>query len=312
MTAAQPLQPVASRANPYKEPGFIGAVAMLLTAALGLNIAVGEMQLHFKKAPVPLARPLTQIPRQMGDWLQVSRDEPMEPDLQEVLGTDQYIFRDYLRVPAYGGQCAAELILALHAGENFDQLEALKSHYLDADPAARQQILLAELKDKSTIQRKNALGMVQRTFPDAVVNMAVTYYTGMADTVAHIPDRCYIADGFEPSEYTVPTWKLADGRSLEVRYINFQDASDTARPDRSVAYFFQVNGRYDSDPLGVRRSLQNLFQRYGYYAKVELMTVDSNRDRSAATMTMFLDSAMGEVEKSFPDWNKVIAGSVRN
>jgi hypothetical protein len=309
MTATAQTQSVAAAANPYKQPAFVGAVVLLLTAALGLNIAVGELQLHFKKAPVPLARPLTEIPQQMGDWLQVSRDEPLDPDLQEVLGTDQYIFRDYLRFAAYDGQCAAAMIMGLHAGESNDRLEALKSRYLDADPAARRQMLIDELKDKSTNQRKAAVGMVQRLFPDAVVNMAVTYYTGMADTVAHIPDRCYIADGFEPTEYTVPTWSLADGRKVEVRFINFQDAADTSRPDRNVAYFFQVNGRYDSDPLGVRRSLQNLFQRYGYYAKVELMTEDPNRDRSAGTMVGFLNSSLSEVQKSFPDWKKVTSGS---
>jgi hypothetical protein len=307
----QPMPPkfAARVANPYKQPAFVGAVVMLVTAALGLNIAVGELRLHFKKTPVPLARLLTLIPQQMGDWIQVSRDEPMEPDLQEVLGTDQYIFRDYIRVSAYGGQCAAAMILGLHAGEPSDRLEAIKTRFMDADPETRIQILQSELKDQSTTHRKAAVGRVQQLFPDAVVNMAVTYYTGMADTVAHIPDRCYIADGFEPTEYTEPTWTLADGRKLEVRFINFQDAADTSRPDRNVAYFFQVNGRYDSDPLGVRRSLQDLFQRYGYYAKVELMTEDHDRDRSAATMTEFLSNTMGELEKSFPDWKKVTAAA---
>ena len=33
--------------------------------------------------------------------------------------------------------------------------------------------------------------------PKAVVNLGLTYYTGLVDTVAHIPDRCYIADGYE-------------------------------------------------------------------------------------------------------------------
>ena len=145
-------------------------------------------------------------------------------------------------------------------------------------------------------------------YPDAVINMAVTYYTGMVDTVAHIPDRCYIADGFQPTDYDFPTWDLGNGRDLQVRFINFQDQNGLARVDRSVAYFFHVNGRYESNPLGVRRSLQNLLEKYGYYSKVELMTLDPDHERSAHTMSGFLSSALPEVEKSYPDWKKVNSG----
>ena len=49
--------------------------------------------------------------------------------------------------------------------------------------------------------------------PDALVNFAVTYYTGLVDTVAHIPDRCYVADGFEPTSYTKENWPCFAGRS---------------------------------------------------------------------------------------------------
>jgi hypothetical protein len=314
MTAiSQPIA-AAAKKSPYTQSAFVCTVVVLLAAALGLNIAVAKLRLHFKKLPVPLARPLAQIPLQMGDWVQVSRDKPLETDVQEVLGTDEYIFRDYLYVPAQGGLCGALLLEGLHANDKdkdaADKVANLRQEFMLATPADRIQILVRELKDKSTEQRETALAAVQHQFPESVVNMAVTYYTGMADTVAHIPDRCYIADGYEPTDYTEPKWTLA-GRSdaLQVRFINFQDAGDTLRPDRSVAYFFQCNGSYESDPLAVRRSLQNLLEKYGYYAKVELMTLDPDHDRSARTMVGFLNASLPEVERSFPDWKKVHAAS---
>jgi uncharacterized protein DUF3485 len=167
-------------------------------------------------------------------------------------------------------------------------------------------IVQREMQDKSNIQRKIATGMAQRAYPDSVVNLAVTYYTGLADTVAHIPDRCYVADGFEPdpANNAEPTWTLADGRQLTLCFIKFQDAGDRARPDRSVAYFFQVNGDYASNSGAVRLRLQNLFQKYGYYLKVELMTMDQDHERSAQTITSFLNVSLSEVEKSYPNWNK--------
>jgi|GEM_PF-632549 len=311
---------------------FITAAAVLLFAAIGLNATVVKMRLYFRKLPVSLAQPLKSIPAQMGSWTMFSVDEPLDPDVQEVLGTDQYIFRDYVNVTADGGQCAADLIAVLRDGQDPSKLKddaarkARSEKILDAgkELMAKPELLAAELDQalgnhttnaKTTDQRNLALGQVQMFYPDAIVRLAVTYYTGGADTVAHVPERCYVADGFQPDFWPPPpTWTLADGRSLTVRYINFVDQTGENRINRSVGYFFHVNGHYESDPLSVRRSLQNLLQRYGYYAKVELMTLDrgqGDQTRSQKTMTDFLSSALPQIEKTFPDWNKVVAASAR-
>ena len=41
--------------------------------------------------------------------------------------------------------------------------------------------------------------------------MSVTYYTGMVDTVAHVPERCVTADGYEPrpGENVTIKWPIA-------------------------------------------------------------------------------------------------------
>src|SRR6202035_1715522 len=170
---------------------------------------------------------------------------------------------------------------------------------------------IAEFEGKKPDQRKKLLGMLRRENPDAVVNLAVTYYTGKADTVAHIPERCYVADGYEASEWEYARWDVNSGKSklpdgqVEVKFINFEDQTGISQTTKSVAYFFHCNGAYQSDPLRVRASLQNLLERYGYYAKVELMTTESDRERSAAVMKDFLRSALPEIEKTLPDWNSL-------
>jgi hypothetical protein len=195
----------------------------------------------------------------------------------DVLGTKQYIFREYVD----GSKVSAAT--------------------------------LAELKDKTDDERMAVVGRVQREHPDAVIRMAVTYYTGMVDTVAHIPDRCYVADGFVPDTYTEPTWTARDqhGEPIEigVRYINFVDTTPQRKSvPQNVAYFFHCNGGYVPDPIRVRMKLQSLMERHAYYAKVELMNAMREGDAAARVMQSFLAGAVPEIEKCLPDWKQLKAG----
>lgn len=271
------------------QPDFVLAFVLLGVGALGLNFATGYLKLHFRKQSVPLrvARwdGVDGIPATMGKWVQVSVDKPLDPDVEHILGTSQYVYRDYVNRERVGDEKIREL----------------------CDTGL------------SATERAAALARLQVEQPDAVVNVGITYYTGMVDTVAHIPDRCYIADGYDVSTYTdEQDQKLgaySDGRPrlVSFHYINFDDETGRGRVSRNVAYLFHVNGRYESNVLGVRRSLQKLWEPYGYYAKVELMTVspaaglgDTRKvelqQRSLAAMEDFLSSLLPEVERCLPDW----------
>ena len=226
------------------QPSFIVAALLLGTSALTLNGAVGYLRLHFKKLPVPLAVKSFKegLPKQFGDhWVQISKDQPLDPQVEEVLGTGQYVFRDY----------ADTRILSN------DQIE--------------------QLKNASAGEYAQLMGQHELHHPEAFIRMGLTYYTGMVDTVAHVPERCYVADGYEVKEYTDIDRTLgnyADGspRKLAFRFISFDDQTGTQRVSRNVGYVFHVDGVYDCNSLGVRAKLQNLLEPYGYYAKVELMT----------------------------------------
>lgn len=302
----------------WKSPAFVVTALILLVAAVGLNGATSYLQLHFRKMPVALQKPIKQLPKELGPWVQVSLDMPLSHDIQEVLGTGDYIFRDYVdsrQVPAKR--------LAEFEGKDADERRALlygRGERVDEKGKVVQPAIRGILSD----------------YPKAAMSLSVTYYTGMVDTVAHIPDRCFIADGFQPTEYDLPLWKLSGlpidasgwpldeaGRrkafpadqavqqdaGLPVRFINFEDQDlRTKLRNRNVTYFFQVNGRYDANPLGVRKTLQDLFQKNGYYAKVELMTMLSDRNDTAQVQRDFLTHALPELEKCFPDWASVLSG----
>ncbi|MGH7215018.1 MAG: exosortase-associated EpsI family protein [Tepidisphaeraceae bacterium] len=260
-----------------RQPAFLVAIVILGAAAAGLHAATGYLSLHFKKQPVPLRQPLKTVAATFGPWHQGSEDQILNHEMEDVLQTDKYIFREYLDERVVGRD------------------------------------VIKQFEGKAWDERQGMIRKLQTQYPDGVINCAVTFYTGAADTVAHIPDRCYVADGFEPVNPGTPTWQLAgpsDGRSVQVRFTTFEDQASNSRAivRKNVAYFFNCNGEYIDDPLGVRVRLQDLRQRYGYYAKIELMTLVKDRDKAAAMMTDFLSHALPEIEKCFPDWEKVTRG----
>jgi len=267
-----------------RQPRFLVAAGVLLICAAGFNAAARSLQLHFRKQAVPLSVKALDdktegIPSKLGGrWIQVSEDQPLSSDVEHALGTKQYVMRTYVNLEA--------------------------ARRTEADLADRDPKRVAAL-----------LGDLQARKPEAIMRVGITYYTGLVDTVAHIPDRCMVADGYQPADWQVidAPGDYADARSRAVkfRFITFEDITGRSRVTRNVGYFFHVNGRYEDNPLGVRATLQDLFQTYGYYAKVELMTEQPGRgdaaarQQSAAAMKDFLAVLLPEVERCLPDWEKV-------
>ncbi len=271
--------------NRWTQPGFLIVIGVLALSAVGLNVAVSALQLQFKKEAVPLKQELSTLPPRLGDWVQVSKDEPLDHELQSTLATDKYVFRDFVNT---------KLVSPVD---------------------------LAKFEGLGSRERKDLVSQIQAAKPSAVISLALTYYTGMVDTVAHIPERCYVADGYQPSDTPETlSWDMGPNRlgktpgdpKIDVRFINFEDQTGARRVTKRVAYFFFANGKYESDPLSVRQTLQDLRAKHGFYSKVELMAIIPDHDECARVMSDFLKSVMPEVEKCYPDWNSVEHGSVKH
>ena len=275
------------------QPEFVVAVVLLGAAAATLNSATEYLQLHFRKQAVPMRVSALDapdgIPAVLGHWVQINRDTPLDPDTEHILGTRQYI------------KDRAYLDMRVVAADERDTLKAMSEQDREAE-----------------------LRRIAEENPTAVLHLGVFYYTGLVDTVAHIPERCYIADGYDvissQTRSDVNFGKYPDGsdRIVSFRYINFEDQTGQRRESRNVAYLFHVNGHYESDSLGVRRSLENLFEPYGYYAKIELMTVSPSHSgdpaggqagpaKTLAAYEDFLNALLPEFERCMPDWQKLHA-----
>lgn len=274
----------------FRQPNFVVAFILMGICAATLNTAASLIKLRWQKQAAPLRVNLKDgISPKLGHWVMVSKDQGIDPEIEQVLATREYVFRDYV----------------------------------DSSKISDAEITL--IKEASSKDRDLHLSELQRNKPEAVIRMGLTYYTGLVDTVAHVPERCYVADGFEVKEYeeqptTAGTYADGSPRQVNFRFVGFEDqtgmGASVDRVARNVGYVFNCNGSYTSSPFEVRGRLQNLFERYGYYAKIEIMTaaplpVDfyrgnfeaNNHDKSVAAMKDFLTEVLPDLEKCLPDWN---------
>jgi hypothetical protein len=300
-------------ASPWKAAfssrSFLLAVGVLVVAAVGLNTAARALEMYFKKLPVPLRHRLDDatagVPKQLGSWVSVQQTSSLDEDVQHTLGTRDFVFRTYVNTRVAGEDVVKRLVELGEEAEKYD--ESVESE--------------AREKKLKMVEWHAALRRVQAANPEAVISLNVTFYTGMVDTVAHVPDRCMVADGYEPkdtrSEKVVAgAYPDSTPREVEMRVATFEDQTGHGRVARNVAYFFHCNGEYTPNAVDVRGKLQNLFEKYGYYAKVEMMTDDPGRQRdpgdqdaktskSIEAMADLLASALPEVERCLPDWHAV-------
>ena len=79
------------------KPAFIAAVATLLVCGVGFRFAVRQAQAFLAKAPVELRNPLTAIPKRLSLWEASRPDETLTAELEQELGTRQYLDRVYER-----------------------------------------------------------------------------------------------------------------------------------------------------------------------------------------------------------------------
>ncbi len=260
----------------FKQKGFLVAFAIFLFAAIGLNAAINFGGLQFRKERVELRKDLNTIPENLGPWAMVL-DERLPEESEHALATSLYISRQYV-----------DTRLIPKA-----QVEAIR-------------------KTEDVAKRRGMIEELLRRNPKALISFHVPYYTGMADTVAHTPERCYVASGQDPENpdtIRLTVFPNVPNRNpdLQLRYVEFRDRDRNTSSVSNVAYVFNVNGAYEHDSLGgCRARMQDIFQKYVYYAKIELMTRMGDDSKGAkAVMADFLTHAMPEVEKCLPDWKAV-------
>lgn len=167
----------------------------------------------------------------------------------------------------------------------------------------------------------------------ALIRLHVAYYTGTADTVPHVPERCFIAGGLLARGGGYPTVHLDRSRLTRDEdhndYIATLPKGGTARipdadfkmrlftygsqdrpgTDMHVMYVFAANGEFAARAEQIRLLAFNPTDRYSYYCKIELQPIGVSDEAFAVeTVTRALDDMLPPIMAALPDWVEVKQG----
>ncbi len=146
--------------------------------------------------------------------------------------------------------------------------------------------------------------------PGRHLALFVTYYTGSADTVPHVPDDCYRGSGFDVVSETQDSITItAGGREVVVplHILEFRKARQfIEQRSRIVIYTFHANGQFRNDRTAVRLVLGSLSERYAYHSKLELsMDLDARTTKAQAIASLKEFCRVVTpvlLEEHWPDW----------
>ncbi len=232
----------------------------------------------------------------------------------------------------------------------------LKFHTLPREVAGWKQLGEDRVMSKEGADELGTDNYISRTYtktdakegePVGYIDLHCAYYTGMIDTVPHVPERCMVGGGWEISggsrQAAVPlTFVGEDGFDLisidgeasgEGRTIykmrspvtrgpvRLPEGVDTLRmnvtkfrdggSERTMlaGYFFVANGGVVSKADDVRLLAFGLTEHYAYYAKIQVSTSGVETAEELGELTGdFLDSMFPEIMRRVPDWVEVRAG----
>ncbi len=271
------------------KPAFIAAVATLLVCGIGFRFAVRQAQAFLAKAPVELRNPLTAIPKRLSTWEAGGQDKTLTVEMEQELGTRQYLDRVYVRT--VGRQSQKVMVhIAYYTG------------LIDAVPHVPDRCLAAGGWVIVGLPRNLPLPLDRTGWvADAEHTNRGTGEQYPLLTYAHHVTGDDITVRMPVGEFKLRTSEFLGGEQLDQRII--------------AGYFFIANGRTTPWPEGVRKFAFDLSTEYAYYAKIQFTMVagaDATLEEFVATVADLADEILPDLMWCLPDWAEVELMSKRS
>ena len=141
----------------------------------------------------------------------------------------------------------------------------------------------------------------------------ISYYE-LPDRVPHVPEECYTGGGYQrlaTDSVTLYPNKPGLQKQIEGKYLVFGSTKGDFLQSGErfpVLYFFKVNGEYAGSRDEARIALnKNLFRKYSYFCKVELIFnqafVAPSKQQAVAASEKLLAVILPILEREhWPDW----------
>jgi hypothetical protein len=334
--AATPGQPSAIAAvvrQVLANKAFVACFLLLSIIAASFDLATKDIQ--FTKNPVPLKKALGLMD-------------------QSLLRRPIFTLNDDFRSHLYGGRVAPALVDAFsrngirlnpearvevkNAGQRWQIIGAVagirseRTYTVEANSSTGQLDVSAPYLQLGAMEIKpeilDALGTkeyIQWTLldesrvgehrPEDYIQLFVTYYTGAADQVPHVPEECYMGGGGYHVKtemlVDVPVPALGPNQSVQVKMLEFEGGPAVTSGAKIVMYVFNTNGVFCADRNCVRLTLGDPYVRHAYFSKLEV-TFGSRDELPAKEDAIeagkrFLSVVIPVlVNDHWPDWKRVM------
>lgn len=272
---------------------YLLPLVLMVGSSVGMGVAISAYGIHLKKKPIyaPDGKLVSSLPPETLNWKRVGSDKVSSPEIVEVLGTENYLSRTYVRK------------------------DSLASRKIE-------------------------------------IELHVAYYTGMIDTVPHVPDRCFVGSGMVmtrggvrvpmklddskwskeedvPPELAGHIWYTnlvnqfgaragrvrlpRDPQNIELRVSEFAADGLPGVPKGTKLYagfFFIANGGTTPEAESVRLLAFDLKDEYAYYCKVQFTSADvGSPEELAEQSASLLNDIMPDLMQCVPDWVEVQRGT---
>ncbi|MFI4917658.1 MAG: exosortase-associated EpsI family protein [Phycisphaerales bacterium JB060] len=265
------------------------AIVLLIASGAVLGLSIRALDLYLQKSPIypSTGLEMRDVPAESENWRRVGPDRFESPEIEETLGTTNYVTRTYEEKNPEGDvPRRIDVHLAYYTGS------------IDTVPHIPERCFVG--------------GGMQIGGGTKVVSVPLddSRWLPLRDAPESMEGRAYtttLARGRYSNRPGQRVLLPLDPRDLQLRVTEF---SVPGAPSLYAGYFFIVNGEHRSSAEGVRLLAFDLKTDYAYYLKVQF---NSQRVESAEELAEIgadlLDDLLGELMLCVPDWADVTTGA---
>lgn len=269
-------------------PAFVSSLAILAFCGVGATWAINAFSLYVRKLPVypPDGRQLVGLSNSFTrNWTPVGADRREAPEIEDTLGTKNYINRTYVHTRTDGNPSVLQVHVAYYTGS------------VDTVPHVPDRCLVGAGYSIAAGPDRVPVKLALEKWPlDAQVPEA----PGRAR-----PRRARLSDLSDGRGSYVHLPRGLDDLAMSISsYSNVKDP----RP-LFAGYFFLANGAVATTAEEVRLLAFDLKDDYAYYMKVQISSSSVKSEQELASESAeLLQELLPELMRFVPDWPAVESG----